>query len=95
MSYYAFEKLDENRSFFSKINAIQLKNELFKNDKYFIQFKEYLTSNGLLFNISFQKEQVLTYLFAEFSKQLFNDTSYYQIVLPLDKMITKVLSKQK
>ena len=95
MSYYAFEKLDENRSFFSKMNPIQLKKELFKNDKYFIQFKEYLTSNGLLFNISFQKEQVLTYLFAEFSKQLFNDTSYYQIVLPLDKMITKVLSKQK
>ena len=77
------------------MNAIQLKNELFKNDKYFIQFKEYLTSNGLLFNISFQKEQVLTYLFAEFSKQLFNDTSYYQIVLPIDKMITKVLAKQK
>ena len=95
MSYYAFEKLDENRSFFSKMNPIQLKKELFKNDKYFMQFKEYLTSNGLLFNISFQKEQVLTYLFAEFSKQLFNDTSYYQIVLPIDKMITKVLAKQK
>lgn len=95
MSYYAFEKLDENRSFFSKMSAIQLKNELFKKDKYFIQFKEYLTSNGLLFNISFQKEQVLTYLYAEFSKQLFNDTSYYQIVLPRDKMIIKVLEKQK
>ncbi len=95
MSYYAFEKLDENRSFFSKMNPIQLKKELFKNDKYFIQFKEYLTSNGLLFNISFQKEQVLTYLYAEFSKQLFNDTSYYQIVLPRDKMITQVLAKQK
>ena len=95
MSYYAFEKLDENRSFFSKMNAIQLKNELFKNDKYFMQFKEYLTSNGLLFNISFQKEQVLTYLFAEFSKQIFNDTSYYQIVLPRDKMINKLLEKQK
>ena len=54
-----------------------------------------MTSNGLLFNLSDQKEQVLTYLYAEFSKQLFNDTSYYQIVLPRDKMIKKVLSKQK
>ena len=77
------------------MNAIQLKNELFKNDKYFIQFKEYITSNGLLFKISNQKEQVLTYLYAEFSKQLFNDTSYYQILLPRDKMIIKVLEKQK
>ena len=95
MSYYAFEKLDKNRAFFSKMNAIQLKNELFNKDKYFTQFKEYITSNGLLFTISNQKEQVLTYLYAEFSKQLFNDTSYYQIVLPKDKMITKVLEKQK
>ena len=92
MSYYAFEKLDENRAFFSKMNAVQLKNELFIKDKYFSQFKEYITSNGLLFNISNQKEQVLTYLYAEFSKQLFNDTSYYQIVLPGDKMIKKVFS---
>ena len=91
----AFEKLDENRAFFSKMNAVQLKNELFKKDKYFTQFKEYITSNGLLFNISNQKEQVLTYLYAEFSKQLINDTSYYQIVLPKDKMITKVLEKQR
>ena len=77
------------------MNKSELKNEVFKNDKYFIQFKEYVTSNGLLFNLSDQKEQILTYLYAEFSKQLFNDTSYYQIVLPRDKMIRKVLEKQK
>ncbi len=35
------------------------------------------------------------YLYAEFSKQLFNDTSYFQIVLPRDKMIIKVIEKQK
>ena len=95
MSYYAFEKLDENRAFFTKMNKSELKKELFKTDKYFNQFKEYVTSNGLLFNLSDQKEQILTYLYAEFSKQLFNDTSYYQIVLPGDKMIKKVLEKQK
>ena len=77
------------------MNKSELKKELFKTDKYFNQFKEYVTSNGLLFNLSDQKEQILTYLYAEFSKQLFNDTSYYQIVLPGDKMIKKVLEKQK
>lgn len=95
MSYYAFEKLDENRSFFSSMNATQLKSELFTNPKYFKQFNAYVTANGLLFNLSGQKEQVLTYLYAEFSKQLFSDTLYYQILLPKDKMIEKVLSKQK
>lgn len=95
MSYYAFEKLDENRAFFSKMTKEQLKNELFEKPKYFTQFKEYVTSNGLLFNLSDQKEQVLTYLYADFLKQLFNDDSYYQIILPKDKMINKVLSKQK
>jgi carboxyl-terminal processing protease len=95
MSYYAFEKLDENRAFFSKMTQPELKNELFKKDKYFTQFKEYVTSNGLLFNLSGQKEQILTYLYAEFSKQIFNDAAYYQIVLPKDKMINKILEKQK
>lgn len=95
MSYYAFEKLDKNRSFFSKMNALDLKKEVFKNDKYFNQFKEYVTANGLLFNLSKQKEQILTYLYAEFLKQLFNDTLYYQTILPKDKMIQKVLGKQK
>lgn len=95
MSYYAFEQLDENRAFFSKMNQQQLRMELFNKEKYFTRFKEYVTSNGLLFNFSEQKEQVLTYLYAEFLKQLFNDTAYYQIVLPKDKMINKVLDKQK
>lgn len=95
MSYYAFEKLDENRAFFSKMSKEELKNELFKKEKYFTKFKEYVTSNGLMFNLSEQKEQVLTYLYAEFLKQLFNDAAYYQVVLPKDKMINKVLEKQK
>ena len=84
-----FEK-DRNDKEFRK-ELIRQNNEVCipSFNKYFNQFKEYITSNGLLFNISNQKEQVLTYLYAEFSKQLFNDTSYYQIVLPKDKMITK------
>ena len=95
MSYYAFEKLDEHRTFFSKMKSHELKNELFKNDKYFNQFREYIASNGLMLSLSNQREQVLTYLFAEFSRQLYNDTAYYQLVLPKDKMITKVLEKQQ
>ncbi len=95
MSYYAFEKLDENRAFFSKMNSQQLKEELFKTDKYFNQFREYIANNGLMLSLANHKDQVLTYLYAEFSKQLFNDALYYQITLPKDKMITKILDKQK
>ena len=95
MSYYAFEKLDEHRAFFSKMKSHELKNELFKTDKYFNQFREYIASNGLMLSLSNQREQVLTYLFAEFSRQLYNDTAYYQLVLPKDKMITKILEKQQ
>lgn len=95
MSYYAFEKLDENRTFFSKMSKQELKQELFNNEKYFNQFREYIASNGLMLSLANQKEQVMTYLYAEFSKQLFNDTLYYQITLPKDKMITRILEKQK
>ena len=53
-----------------------------------------MINNGLLISLVNQRKKVLTYLYAEFSRQLFNDTSYYKITLPKDKMIKKVLEKE-
>lgn len=94
LNYYVFEKLDENRAFFNGLNQVSLKKELFGKAKYFNQFKQYMISNGLLISLVNQREKVLTYLYAEFSRQLFNDTSYYKITLPKDKIIKKVLEKE-
>lgn len=95
MNYYVFEKLDENRKFFNTLNQAELKRELYENDKYFNQFRQYVINNGLLISLMNQKEKVLAYLYAEFSRQLFNDKSYYQITLLKDKMIKKVLEKDR
>lgn len=92
-SYYVFERLDENRTFFSSLSKEELKKEIYTNDVYFLQFRKYCVDNGLLLNLSETKSLVVNYLHAEFCKQLFGDINYYQQVLPLDTAIQVILKK--
>ena len=91
VSYFVFEQLDKNRNFFNKLSREALKKEILTQDKYLIAFKEYVSQNGYLLNFSTQKEKVKTYLYAEFVRQLFDEDSYYQIILSQDEMIKKVM----
>lgn len=91
VSYFVFEELDENRSFFEKLSQEKLKNEIFTNKKYRNDFKDYISKNGLLLDYS-NESKVLTYLYAEFVRQLYNDEAYYKIILQEDDMIKKIVS---
>lgn len=90
VSYFVFEELDENRLFFEKLNQEQLKTEIFTNEKYLDDFRIYVSKGGLLLDYS-NKEKILTYLYAEFVRQLFTDSEYYKIILQEDDVIKKVL----
>jgi carboxyl-terminal processing protease len=94
VDYFVFEQLDKDRNFFNKLSKEQLKKEIVGKDKYLNSFKEYVEQNGFLVNFSTQKEKVKTYLFAEYVRQLFDDDSYYQIMLSQDAMIDKVMKKK-
>ncbi|MEZ4854284.1 S41 family peptidase [Flavobacterium sp.] len=90
ISYFVFEELDKNRLFFEKLSQEQLKNEIFTNQKYINDLKSYASNSGLLLDYS-NKDKILTYLYAEFVRQLFTDDAYYKIILQEDDMVKKVL----
>jgi len=94
VSYFVFEQLDKDRIFFNKLSKSELKKEVVAKEKYLNAFKEYVAQNGYLLNFSTQKEKVKTYLYAEFVRQLFDEDSYYQIILSQDTMIDKVMKKK-
>lgn len=90
VDYFVFEELDKNRAYFEKLSLEKLKTEIFTNDKYFTDFKNYVSQGGFLMNYS-NKDKILTYLYAEFVRQLFNDEAHYKIILQEDAMVKKVL----
>ena len=90
VSYFVFEQLDKKRAFFNALDFKLLKAEVLEKDEYLDAFKEYISESGILLNFS-DKEKIKKYLYAEFVKQLFDDNSYYEILLSEDAMIKKVL----
>ncbi len=90
-SYFVFEQLDNNRKFFNNLSREQLKSEVFKNPKYLRAFENYVQKMGFEVNVQKQKTKVQTYLYAEFIRQLFDEDSYYQIILSEDTMVKKAL----
>jgi len=92
VSYFVFEQLDTNRKLFNSLSKTQLEKEIKTNEKYFEAFKQHIADSGLLMSYA-QKDKILTYLYAEFVRQLFDETSYYSIILKEDAMIKKVLEQ--
>lgn len=90
VDYFVFEELDKNRAFFEKLSLENLKTEIYDNDKYLNDFKNYVTQGGLLLDFT-NEDKVLKYLYAEFVRQLFNDEAHYKILLQEDEMVKKVL----
>ena len=90
VSYFVFEQLDKKRAFFNVLDFKNLKNEVLEKDDYLEAFKQYIADSGIILNFS-DKEKIKKYLYAEFVKQLFDDNSYYEIILSEDAMIKKVL----
>lgn len=90
VSYFVFEQLDKKRAFFNALDFKGLKTEVLEKDDYLEAFKQYVSDSGILLNFS-DKEKIKKYLYAEFVKQLFDDNSYYEIILSEDAMIKKVL----
>ncbi len=93
VSYFAFEELDKNRTFFNELTQEEVKTELFTSAKYYNDFKEYVSKSGFLLDFS-NRGKILTFLYAEFVRQLFTDEEYYKIILQEDDMIKKVMQIQ-
>lgn len=93
VSYFVFEQLDGKRQQLSNYTAKELKEEIAGSDKYLNAFKKYVTDSGILLNFD-QKEKIKKYLYAEFVRQIYDDISYYEIILSEDTMIKKVFGNK-
>ncbi|PVX45497.1 carboxyl-terminal processing protease [Flavobacterium sp. 103] len=93
VGHFVFEELDKDRNAFTKLTYDQFKIQINATDSYFNAFQKYLSKNGLEVNLGSYKTLVKRYVSAEFAKQLFGDTYYYEMVLKDDAMIKAVLKE--
>jgi carboxyl-terminal processing protease len=88
---FVFEQLDKNRMTFKGLSFVQFKSKMERTDLYFNAFQKYLLRNRLDVDLSKNKVIVKRYLTAEFARQLYGESNYYEIVLKEDAMVKAVL----
>ncbi|HKO76387.1 MAG TPA: S41 family peptidase [Flavobacterium sp.] len=93
VGHFVFEELDKDRSAFAKLTFEQFKVKISATDLYFNAFQKYLFQNGLEVSLDNYKTLVKRYVNAEFARQLYGDTYYYEMVLKEDAMIKAVLKQ--
>jgi carboxyl-terminal processing protease len=91
LGQFVFEQLDQNRNAFKGLTFEQFNVKMDRTDLYFNAFQKYLFRNGINLNLEGNKALVKRYAAAEFARQLFNESKFYEIVLKEDAMIEKVL----
>jgi carboxyl-terminal processing protease len=91
LGQFVFEQLDHNREQYKNLSFQKLKLKMDSTEFYFNGFQKYLYRNGINLNLSKNKDLVTSYLVAEFARQLFNDSKFYEIVLKDDAMIKEIL----
>ncbi len=93
LGQFVFEQLDNNRKAFKGLSFEQFNIKMNATDLYFNTFQKYLFKNGLNMNLDSNKALVKRYLAAEFARQLFNESKFYEIILQDDAMLKKVLNQ--
>ena len=88
---FVFEQLDRNRIAFKGLTFVEFKGKMDKTDLYFNAFQKYLLRSGLDLDLSRNETIVKRYLAAEFARQLYGESRYYEIVLKEDAMVKAVL----
>ena len=91
LGQFVFEQLDQNRKAFKGLSFEQFKVKMEGTDLYFNAFQRYLSKIGINMSLDSNKALVKRYLAAEFARQLFNESKFYEIVLKDDAMIDAVL----
>ena len=76
---------------FKGLSFLQFKSKMERTDLYFNAFQKYLLRNRLDVDLSKNKVIVKRYLTAEFARQLYGGSNYYEIVLKEDAMVKAVL----
>lgn len=89
---FVFEQLDKNRSILKGLAFEQFKIKMNQTSLYFNLFQKFIFGNGLDLDFGKSKLLVKRYLAAEFARQLYGESYYYEIILKEDAMVKKVLN---
>jgi carboxyl-terminal processing protease len=91
---YVFEQLDKNRADFKGLSFEKFKIKMNETDVYVNSFQKFILQNGLDLKFGKSKLLVKRYLSAEFARQLYGESYYYEIVLKDDAMVNKVMKRK-
>lgn len=91
---FVFEQLDKNRTVFTGLSLEQFVEKMNKTDLYLNAFQKFLFKNGLDIKFVKNKTIVKRYLTAEFARQFYGESSYYDVILKEDAMIKAIVSKK-
>jgi len=91
LSHFVFEQLDRHRINFKGLNLEQCMTKINATESYFNKFKGYLSKNRMDVDLDKNKSIVKRYLSAEYARQLFDDSKFYEIAMKEDSMIKKVV----
>lgn len=95
ISFFVFEKLDQNRKIFQNINPEELDRILLENAFYFNDFQQHLNEMGFVFSLKKLEKSVQNGLKAEFYRQIFDDEKYFELLLSDDNMVQAVVNEIK
>lgn len=88
---FVFEQLDKYRNTFEGLTFNQLLTKINKTDSYFDAFQKFISKNGLDLKLDKNKKLVKRNLEAEFARQLYSESKYYEILLKEDTVIMTVV----
>lgn len=91
---FVFEQLDKNRTVFTVLSLEQFVEKMNKTDLYLNAFQKFLFKNGLDIKFVKNKAIVKRYLTAEFARQFYGESSYYDVILKEDAMIKAIVNKK-
>ncbi|WP_293873131.1 S41 family peptidase [Flavobacterium sp.] len=91
VGHFVFEQLDKSRSSFSALKYDQFLTKMNKDASYNTKFESYLKDAGVDIKLANNKALVQKYITAEFARQLFGESQYYQIILKEDAMLNAIL----
>lgn len=91
IGHFVFEQLDKDRKKYATLSLDQYL-KIAKDDTTLVsKFEKYMSDTGFDVDLSNNKEYVKKYIVAEFVRQLFGETKYYQVFLKDDAMIKAIL----
>jgi carboxyl-terminal processing protease len=93
VGHFVFEQLDKNRNAFKGLKIDQFLSKMQNDNSYVQKLESYLKDAGLEMRLDTNIVLVKKYITAEFARQLFGESQYYNIILKDDTMLNAVLKR--